>query len=372
MGMNTKHNYERKLSPAAQEAIRLRAVTAVRDGMGKSEAARMFGVSRPALYNWLERAAARGKQALQGDRRGRPEGSGAKMKPWQAATTARLIQDKCPDQLKLPFVLWTRTAVALLIERKWGVWLSLSQVGRYLKHWGFTPQKPVRRAYEQDQAAVQRWMDEQYPAVARRAKQKKAEIHWGDEMGLCSDHQAGRSNGRKGKTPVVPGTGQQFRGNMNGGGQDEQEGQDEGRIAFSSGVISAGGGRPTLRFMVFERRFTAPVFIDFLARLIRQAKQKVFLIVDGHPVHRAAKVKRWVQAHQDRIEVFFLPGYSPELNPDELLNQDVKANVLVRRRPQNKAELVKDVRGYLRSTQKMPHVVTNFFQEKHVRYAASM
>jgi len=348
--MNTDRHDGRKLSPAAQEAIRLRAVSAVRDGMGKSEAARVFGVSRRALYNWLERAAEQGKQALKGDRRGRPAGSGAKMKPWQAATTARLIQDKCPDQLKLPFVLWTREAVALLIERKWGVRLSLSQVGRYLKRWGFTPQKPVRRAYEQDPAAVRRWMDEQYPAVARRAKQEKAEIHWGDEMGLRSDHQAGTSYGRKGKTPVIPGTGQRFRCNM----------------------ISTVTNRGTLRFMVFEQRFTTPVFIDFLVRLIRQAKQKVFLIVDGHPVHRAAKVKRWVQAHQDQIEVFFLPGYSPELNPDELLNQDVKANALGRRRPQNRAELIKDVRGYLRSTQKMTHVVKNFFQEKHVRYAASM
>lgn len=346
--MNTKQQDGRKVSPAGQEAIRLRAVAAVQEGMGKSEAARLFGVSRRALYNWLARAATEGKQALKGDRRGRPKGRGAKMTPWQAATTARLVRDKCPDQLKLPFVLWTREAVAALIERKWGVRLSLTQVGRYLRRWGFTPQKPVRRAYERDEARVKRWMQEEYPAIAARAKKEGAEIHWGDEMGLRSDCQVGTSYGLKGQTPVIPGTGQRFRCNM----------------------ISSITNRGTLRFMVFDRRFTAAVFIDFLSRLARQSAQKVFLIVDGHPVHRAAKVKRWLATKREHLEMFYLPGYSPELNPDELLNQDVKSNAVGRRRPPNKAELIGSVRGYLRSTQKMPHVVKSFFQERHVRYAA--
>jgi len=169
-------------------------------------------------------------------------------------------------------------------------------------------------------------------------------------MGLRSDWQAGTSFGLKGHTPVISGTGQRFRCNM----------------------ISSITNRGTLRFMVFDRRFTAAVFIDFLSRLARQSEQKVFLIMDGHPVHRAAKVKRWLAVKRDRLEMFSLPGYSPELNLDELLNQDVKSNALGRRRPPNKTELIEDVRGYLRSTQKTPQVVRNFFQERHVRCAARM
>ncbi|RJO68793.1 MAG: IS630 family transposase [Myxococcales bacterium] len=345
-----KANFQdgRRLSPAAQEALRVRAVAAVQGGMSKSEASRVFGVSRRALYNWLERVDAEGKRALKGDRRGRPKGSGAKLKPWQAAQTARLVQDHCPEQLKLPFVLWTREAVGLLIERKWGVKLSLTQVGRYLKRWGFTPQKPVRRAYERDETAVKRWMQEEYPAIAKRAKAEGAEIHWGDEMGLRSDHQAGTSYGRKGKTPVIPGTGKRFRCNM----------------------ISTITNRGTLRFMVFEGSFVSAVFIEFLKRLLKQSGRRIFLIVDGHSAHVSRETKRWLAAHGERIEVFYLPGYSPELNPDELLNQDVKANALGRRRPRDKADLMANVRGYLRSTQKMPQIVRNFFLEPHVCYAA--
>jgi transposase len=346
--MKTNTADGRKLSPAAQEAIRLRAVAAVKGGMGKSEAARVFGVSRRALYNWLEREAQGGRPALRGDRRGRPKGSGAKMRPWQAAATARMVQDRCPDQLKLPFVLWTREAVALLIERKWEVSLSLTQVGRYLKRWGFTPQKPVRRAYEQDPAAVARWLADEYPAIASRGKQEKAEIHWGDEMGLRSDHQAGTSYGIKGKTPVIPGTGMRFRCNM----------------------ISTVTNRGTLRFMVFKGRFNSKVFIQFLKRLVRQSRRKVFLIVDGHSAHVSRETKHWLAEHLERIEVFYLPSYSPELNPDEYLNNDVKANALGRRRPEDQSEMIADTRGYLRSTQRMPRIVKNFFHEKHVRYAA--
>jgi transposase len=341
-------NDGRRLPKAAQQALRLRAVTAVQNGMTKSEAARVFGISRRALYNWLDRAATGGVKALRRDRRGRPRGAGAKLLSWQAAQTARLVQDRCPDQLKLPFALWTRDAVALLIERKWGVKLSLSQVGRYLNRWGFTPQKPVRRAYEQDSAAVRQWLAEKYPAIARRAVVEGAEIHWGDEMGLRSDHQTGTSYGRRGQTPVIPGTGKRFRCN----------------------VISTVTNRGTLRFMVFEGKFNSQVFITFLTRLIRQAGRKVFLIVDSHSAHLSARTRHWLGQHASEIEAFFLPPYSPELNPDELLNQDVKSNALGRRRAQNKRELLANVRGYLRSTQKMPQVVVRFFQEKHVRYAA--
>jgi len=250
--------------------------------------------------------------------------------------------------LHLPFALWTRQAVVELIHQRFGIDVSVWTVGRYLKRWGFTPQKPLRRAYERDPVAVKRWMDVDYPAIAKRAKAEKGLIYWGDEMGMRSDHQVGRSYGRKGKTPAIPGTGQRFGCNM----------------------ISALTNRGQLSWMVFKMRFTTDVFLEFLRRLIKHAKRKVYLIVDRYPVHRSKKAKEWIAERQEQIELFFLPGYSPELNPDELLNQDVKSNAIARRRPSSQNDMIMDVRSYLRSTQRQPHIVQNYFKHKDVMYAA--
>jgi transposase len=338
----------RKLSPAALQDLRHRAVRAVVErGLKVTEACRTFGVGRTALHGWLASYREGGEAALVLRKRGRkPEPS---LKGHQAATIVRLITDRCPDQLKLPFALWTREAVGQVIERRYGVRLSVWTVGRLLRRWGFTPQKPVRRAYERDPAAVRTWLEATYPAIRREAKRDKAEIHWGDEMGVRSDHQAGTTYGRRGRTPVIPGTGQRFRAN----------------------VISTITNRGKLAFMVFRERFTAEVFLRFLRRLVRQAGRKVYLIVDGHPVHRSGKVRRWLERQAGRIRMFLLPGYSPELNPDELLNHDVKANAVGRRRPADRDEMEADLRGYLRSTQKSPAVVRNFFKHPSVAYAAS-
>jgi transposase len=259
-----------------------------------------------------------------------------------------MIEDRCPDQLHLPFALWTREAVGQLIAQRYGIGLSVWTVGRYLAKWGFTPQKPLRRAYEQDPAAVKRWLEQRYPAIRVQAKAEKAEIYWGDEMGLRSDHQTGTSYGREGKTPTIPGTGKRFGCNM----------------------ISAITNRGHLLFMVFRQRFTSAVFLMFLRRLVRQVGRKAFLIVDGHPAHRSAALKRWLAGQADRLRVFYLPWYSPKLNPDELLNQDVKSNAVGRRRPADQREMLANVRGYLRSTQKQPQVVRNYFHQENVRYAA--
>lgn len=340
----------RKMSPDAQQELRQRVVGAITNqGLGKTQAARMFGVSRSSIDAWLRSYEQRGAAGLRSGKRGRKPVN--RLKPHQAATTVRLIQDRCPDQMKLPFALWTREAVCQLLAERFGLSVSVWTAGRYLRNWGFTPQKPVRRAYERDPAAVKRWMTEQYPAIVRRAKREKGLIHWGDEMGLRSDHQAGTSWGRRGKTPVVPGTGKRFGCNM----------------------ISALTNQGQLSFMVFRQRFTAGVFINFLRRLTRQTHlrgRKCFLIVDGHPVHKSAAVQRWVARRLQLIELFQLPGYSPELNPDELLNQDVKSNALGRQRPGDQQEMMGLTRSYLRSTQRQPDVVRRYFQEEHVQYAS--
>ena len=297
----------RKLGSEAQEALRLRVARAVVDQQMKPvDAVEAFGVSRTAVYNWAAAYRDGGAKALRAKPQGRPAGS--RLAGHEAATTVKLITDRCPDQLKLPFALWTREAVQHLLAERFDLHVSVWTVGRYLKAWGLTPQKPLRRAYEQDPEAVRRWLEEEYPAIRDRAKREGAAIHWGDEMGLRSDHQAGTSYGRKGRTPVVPATGQRFGCNL----------------------ISSITNRGALRFMVFKQRFTADVMIRFLQRLLRSVDRKVFLIVDGHPAHRAGKVKRWVARRSDRLELFFLPGYSPELNPDEVLNQDVKTRAMVK------------------------------------------
>ena len=336
----------RCLSPDAQEDLRFRVVQALRGGMKKSVAARTFGVSRTSLDRWLAIVELGNITSLKSKPRGRPKGT--RLAPHQAATTVRLITDRCPDQLKLPFALWTREAVQQLLAARFGLEVSVWTVGRYLAKWGLTPQKPLRRAYERDPVAVQHWLDEEYPAIEKQAKAENAEIHWGDQMGLRSDHQTGTSYGRRGQTPVIPGTGQRFRCNM----------------------MSTITNRGELSFMVFKENFNGAVFIKFVTRLLRLRQRKVLLIVDRHPGHRSAEVQRWLARHAERLEVFFLPGYSPDLNPDEFLNQDVKSNALGRQRPATRAELIDDVRSYLRSTQRQPTIVKSYFHAESVRYAA--
>jgi len=345
-----KTNDARKLKPDAQEVLRKRTVAAVRKGMSISEASRAFGVSRQAIYQWQARVEKGGTRGLNSRKRGRR--GGGQLAPWQLGQIARSITDRCPDQLKLPFALWTREAVQQLIAARFDIHVSVWTVGRYLRKMGFTPQKPLRRAYEQNPKVVAQWLKVKYPRIRRQAWAEGAEIHWGDEMGLRSDHQTGRTYGRRGETPLVEGTGQRFRCN----------------------IISTVTNRGTLRFMVFRKDFTTPIFLEFLKRLVRDLRREVFLIVDRHPVHQAAGVKRWLKRNSDNIRMFFLPtclpAHSPELNPDELLNNDVKTNAVGRERARNLPEMESNTRRYLRSTHRQPDIVRSYFHKESVRYAA--
>ena len=337
----------RSLTGRELEDLRLRVVkSVVESGLKQIEAAKLFGIAYQTVSNWVRRYKASGWRGMKAKKKGRPRR--IKLQPLQAAAVVRKIENRCPDQLLMSFALWTRDAVAQLIETMYGVKLSVATVGRYLHRWGFTPQKPLRRAFEQDPQAVKKWVNEEYPAIQMQAKEEGALIHWGDEMGLRSDHQTGTSWGRRGQTPVIPGTGQRFRLNM----------------------ISALTNQGHLAFMVFPDGFTSDVFLTFLQRLVRYSPQKVFLIVDGHPVHKSLAVSKWLNEHQAEISMFFLPAYSPELNPDELLNQDVKSNALGRQRPRTRQELLDFTRSYLQETKKRPAIIRNYFLQQDVRYAA--
>ena len=342
----------RRLSPDAQEDLRRRVVYAVReDGMSEAQAARTFGVCRQSVAAWTAAAQAGGAAALAARKRGpkpRP-----RMDAAAERDVVRSIRGRCPDQLLLPFALWTREAVVALIRKRTGRAVSVWTAGRHLKRWGFTPQRPTRRAYERDPAAVAAWLKEQYPAIKKRAKAQNALILWGDEMGLRSDDPVGRTYAPRGKTPAVRASGNRFGCNM----------------------ISAIGNLGRLWFMVFAGRLDARGFVAFLGRLVRATgDRRLLLIVDSHPAHKAAKVTRWLDERpaqrSGRLELFFLPGYSPELNPDECLNQDTK-QAMRKRRPRDRDEMMTNVRGHLRRRQKQPDVVRRFFDEEHVRYAAA-
>jgi len=336
----------RSLPAAAQEDLRRKAVAAVRSGMSQVEAAGVFGVTRQAVGRWVGTVREKGTKALRARRRGRP--AEIQLAADEAAWVRRQIVSRTPDQLALKFFLWTREAVRDLIAAEFGISLSIWTVGRYLKAWGFTPQKPIRRAFEQKPEEVERWLNQSYPAIRAQALREKAEIYWGDETGMRSDHAAGRSYGRRGRTPVIRSSGQRFGCNM----------------------ISAITNRGRLHFMVFEEEFRAPVFLRFLERLLRQIRRKIFLIVDGHPVHRSRVAKAWFAKNERRLRVFSLPGYSPELNPDELLNQDVKSNAVGRKPPADLFDLMANVRGFMHRKQRAPDAVRSYFCGPHVSYAA--
>ena len=272
----------RSLPAVAKEDLRRKAVKAVLDGKTQVEIAKLFGVTRQAVGKWMKKYRESGIKGLKAGNQGRPKGG--TLLPWQAARIVRTITDRCPEQLKLPFYLWTREAVDRLIEKRFGIHLSVWTVGRYLERWGFTPQKPVRRAFEKNPEEVDRWLKEDYPEIRKQAKREKALILWGDEMGFGSDHAAGLTSSRRGRTPVITGTGQRFGCNM----------------------ISSITNKGRLNFIVFKKKFTEDVFIEFLRRLIKQNERKVFLIVDGHPIHRSNKVKLWLKKNKHQIRMFFL------------------------------------------------------------------
>jgi transposase len=340
----------RSLPAAAQAALRKRAVRAVLGGMTQAEAARVFRVHRNAVNRWVKRYREGGFQGLAEQRRGRRPGEQAALSQWQQQEVMALVRESTPDQLDLSEFLWTRDAVAELIASRYGVWLARTTVGGYLRGWGFSPQRPQHRALEQNPAAVRRWLEETYPAICAQARREGGLVLWLDEMGVRSDAASGRSWAPVGQTPVIKRTGKRFRVNM----------------------ISAVSNAGMLRFRLFAGSFNGQVFIDFLRRLLRDCgERKVHLIVDGHPVHRAKLVSAWVARHAERIELHFLPGYSPELNPVELLNHDVKANAAGRRRPRSAGELRDELHGYLRRRQRQPEVLIRFFEHPTTRYAAA-
>jgi len=341
--MNKKDG--RLLHPVIQQEVRYRAIELFLKGHTQVYISTLLGVSVRSICKWVRAYKNFGEKGLKIRKRGHPRGN--QLQPWQNAQIVMIIKNSCPDELSMPFFLWTRESVGLLIWNKFKIKLSKWTVGRYLANWGFSPQKPARRAIEQNPKAIERWFKIEYPAIQKLARNEKATIHWGDEMGLRSDHNVGRTYGLKGKTPVVKRTGNRFSCNM----------------------ISTITNLGKLSFMVFHENFTSEVFLLFLKRLVRQSDKRVFLIVDNHRAHKSKGVNKWLTDNVERIKLYYLPSYCPELNPDEFLNQDVKSH-LGKQRLHTKSQMLKTLNSHLKMRQKQPHVIQNFVKGCHPRYAS--
>jgi transposase len=338
----------RKLPSSAQEEKRKTAIRLRKKGEQIKDIAETLEVTTRAVSGWIKKYKTGGSSSLKSRKRGPDKGTGKRLTTDQEKQIKRLIIDKTPDQLKMNYALWTRKAVMELIKQETGVDLPVRTVGDYLKRWDMTPQKPVKKAYEQSPKAVQKWLDDEYPQIKAKAKQENAEIYWGDETGMRNDSQHERGYAPKGKTPVI-------RLNAN---------------RTSTNMISAITNQGKVRFKVFEGSMNVDIMIDFCKRLIKSAKRKVYLIVDNLRVHHARLFKAWLAEHQDEIEVFYLPSYSPELNPDEYLNCDLKAGVHSGKPARTKKQLQKKVISHMRMLQKKPQRVAKYFEHKKIRYAA--
>lgn len=325
--------------------LRKRAVSRVQEGESPETVIRAMGFCRASIYNWLAMYRAGGWDALDARKRGgRPRKVSARMIAW----VYRVVTGGDPRQYKFPFALWTRNAIAILLYRRYGVRLSANSVGRLLAHLGITPQKPLWRAYQQDPERVRQWIQAEYPAIARQAQQERAEIWFGDESGVRSDYHAGTTWAARGKTPVVRTTGARYRLNM----------------------LSAVNRRGKMRFMIEAKGLNADVMCRFLDRLMAGQKRRIFLILDGHPIHKSARLARKVSGFDGRLKLFLLPPYSPELNPDEGVWREVKGHRLGRAGIFSFADLKSKALGALRHLARRPDKVRALFRTHTTIYAA--
>lgn len=338
----------RRLSSESKYELRKQVIRLHKKGMAHNAIAETLGVSVSWVSRIWRKYLTHGPDAIKPGRRGRPVNTGRRLTPEQESGVRKLLVDKTPDQLKLAFALWTREAVRLLIKREYGLDMPIRTVGEYLKRWGFTPQKPVKRAYEQRPEAVRQWLDNDYPAIAARAKAEGAEIHWGDETGVQNDAYDAKGYAPKGKTPVVRTHAKKFRVNM----------------------VSAITNQGKVRFMLYKDAMNAKLLIRFMGRLVKDAGRKVYLILDNLKVHHGKLVQKWLEANKENIEVFYLPSYSPELNPDEYLNGDLKTKIRSGIPARSQKDIVKKTRSFMKTLQKRPRHVSRYFNHEKVTYAA--
>jgi len=342
----------RKLSPAEQENLRLRIIRTAKKNLrpnGKINVkmtAEICECSKGHVSGTWKKYLGGGVPAVRAVAMGRPANSG-KLTPEQQKRVQKAIVDKCPQQLKLKGFLWDRERVRELVRCLFGVKLTVQSMGTYLRKWGFSAQRPAKRNYKQNPAEIREWLDKEYPAIKEQAKRENAEIAWGDETGCQNESNCVKGYAPIGQTPVLPVGNPKLRINM----------------------ISAITNQGKLRFMFFKENMNAKIFIQFMGRLIKDSSRKVLLVVDNLPSHHATIVTEWLEWRKEWIEVFYLPPYAPEYNPDEYLNGNLKREMAKKGYSASVGEIESKARGTMKKFQKSPEHVAKFFHEKHVRYA---
>ena len=347
--MKNQLKMDGRVSPEALYERRKLIVNLYRNGMKVMAITKVVGMSWNAVRKTIDLYEAEGMKALKPKKRGRPTGTARTLTPEQEKQVQRDIRDKRPEQMKMDFALWTREAVLVYIREHFGIKMPVRTVGEYLKRWGFTPQKPIKVAYEQKPEAVKKWLDEEYPAISARAKAEKAEIHWADETAVMNTDVRGRSYSPRGVTPTtcsVWGARQKFS------------------------MISSVNNQGKCYWMIINDVFNADRLIEFMESIVKDVPRKVFLIMDNLKVHHSKPVQKWLEEHQEKIEVFYLPSYSPELNPDERLNADLKHAITTSVPRRTRQGLMKKTQEHMAMVKSSPERVKTYFKDKHVAYAA--
>ncbi len=339
-----------KLSKETQSEIRRRAIFDYLS-MGrknKRKIAKIYQITQNTFSKWVKNYDRIGKKSFKIDKRGAKKFQNTALDKRQLNWLCKQISNKTPEQLEFPFALWTRKLVAELIERKFGIKVDVSTAGEYLRSFGMTAQKPVLKSYKQQPELVQKWLTHEYPKIEKRAKEQKSMIFWGDETAIRSRDQVGRGYSKKGIKPV----------------------QTQGGYRFGVNMVSAINNSGNSRFMLFSSKMNGKKFTEFLSRLIKNQKQKIVLIIDNAPYHKSAVVKDFAANQAEKLELVFLPTYTPELNPDEYLNNALKQKLNHRPKAKSEQELRKSVRFEMKSMQAKKETIQNLFKHDMVKYAA--
>lgn len=338
----------RKLSSQERYFYRKRAISLFKAGKKQNEISIIFGVRKATVNEWVKLYKTSGLSGLKDKKCGVKSEDKKKLSKLHENQIQNMILDTMPDQLKLPYSLWTRKAVKELIEREFNIKIAVNTVGDYLRKWGYTPQKPKKRAYEQNSKAVQKWIEQEYPTIKKEAKQENAEIHWGDETGARNSSQHGRSYAPKGKTPVKKSMAKRFSVNM----------------------VSTVTNQGKIEFMIYSGTMNSQRLIEFMEQLIKSKNRKIYLILDNLKVHHSNLVKDWLRENVNKIKIFYLPSYSPEKNPDEYLNCDLKYGLSISPAPRNETQLKNNVENHMKMLQNNQDRVKKYFNHKDIKYAA--
>jgi len=336
------------LSPKEQFQIRKTIVRLKKQGKTATEIAAILDVSRRHVESTIKKFRENGFAGIKLQIRGRKLGGSRVLTMEQERAIRDIIVDKNPEQLRLKGCMWTRKNIAEYIERVYKLSMPLSTLGYYLSRWGFSVQRPVKRAYKQDARKVADWVESQFPGIKQRTKQENAEIFFGDETGIQNTANYAKGYAPIGQTPVVKTESKKMKINM----------------------LSAISNRGKLRFMLYKDNMNADKLIDFLHRLVKDTEKKVFLVLDNLPAHHSKKAVTWVEKHKSEIELFYLPPYAPEYNPGEYLNSDLKREVGNRAMPRSEHDLEHNIRSHMKSVQLNPSKITSFFKNTTTAYAA--